>query len=149
MSTIWITGAAQGVGAELVSVALRKGYNVVASDVAMDHLNRTAGERAWESSRVMLSMLDVREEAQWRRVAESLVARWKTLDVMVNNAGVIQPGWLREASIESMHWQIDVNLKGLMLGSHIATELMVPRGRGHIVNIASLAGVAPVPGLGY
>lgn len=146
---MWITGAASGVGRALAGEALRRGYRVLATDIGLAALEETARSDRWPAERVHCSAQDVRDWDRWQALAEWLSSAWGRLDVMINNAGVIQPGFLKEASIDSMHWQIDVNLKGLIMGSRTAVAAMLPRASGHIINIASLAGVAPVPGLGY
>ena len=81
-------------------------------------------------------MLDRAEEA------------WGEIDVVMNIAGVIRPGEIRSIQAEDVDYHFDINVKGLIFGTRAAAQRMIPRGRGHIINVASLASMAPIPGLG-
>ncbi len=146
---VWITGAANGVGAQLVTTALLRGFRIVATDINIEGLKARAQESSWPSELVLIQALDVRSSEQWRQVREALDNRWGQWDVLINNAGILRPGFLREASEEDLTLHLDVNLKGVILGSQLACWYMGSQGRGHIINIASLAGMVPVSGLGY
>jgi 3-oxoacyl-[acyl-carrier protein] reductase len=76
-----------------------------------------------------------------------MVGRWGSLDVLLNVAGVIRPGYVYEVAAADVDFHIDINTKGVIHGTHTAARQMLKQGGGHIVNIASLAGIAPVPGL--
>lgn len=95
----------------------------------------------------MTSSLDVRDAAQWKALVERVVTRWGRLDILLNVAGVLRPGYVDVISDADVHLQIDVNVKGVMFGTQTAAAQMVKQRAGHIINVASLAGVAPVPGL--
>jgi 3-oxoacyl-[acyl-carrier protein] reductase len=69
------------------------------------------------------------------------------LDICINNAGVITPGFIEELPLQSIDFQVDVNIKGVMYGTKYAADMMLRQGAGHIINFASLAGVAPIHGL--
>ncbi len=148
-SVIWITGAANGVGAQLVSAALREGFRVFATDVDEDGLMARSASDSWPGQTVIQERLDVRRIEQWQQGCARLMAQWGRLDVLINNAGVIKPGFLLDTEPAEIDLHLDVNLKGVILGSQTASKAMAAQGHGHIINIASLAGVAPVPGLGY
>jgi 3-oxoacyl-[acyl-carrier protein] reductase len=146
--TFWITGAASGLGHALTSAALAGGHAVFATDIDERKLEATAASSAWPRARVALAGLDVRDPAGWRRAEATLEARFGHLDVMVNNAGVLVLGPLADATDEDIQRTVDVNVKGVMFGSRQAASLMLRTGTGHIINIASLSGLAPVPGIG-
>jgi 3-oxoacyl-[acyl-carrier protein] reductase len=146
--TFWITGAASGLGHALTSAALATGHAVFATDIDERKLEATAARSAWPRERVTLAGFDVRDPAGWRRAEKAFETRFGHLDVMINNAGVLVTGALSEATDEDIHRTVDVNVKGVMFGSRHAAKLMLRAGGGHIVNIASLSGLAPVPGIG-
>ena len=138
---VMVTGAARGIGLGIARRFLDAGAWVTACDIDTDALEGALGRR----DRCTIQALDVRDEAAWTALQES----WQGgLDFMVNNAGVLRPGFLLDAEAASVHLQIDVNLKGVVFGTQTAARIMRDRGsRGHIINISSLAGLAPVGGL--
>ncbi len=141
----FVTGAASGIGAHLVRALLERGARVCAADInaeAMAPLRALADE-----ARLMIAALDVRDPAQWTARVDEVRACWQRLDVMLNVAGVIRPGYIHAFAPEDVHLQLDVNTKGVIFGTQAAARAMRAQGGGHIVNIASLAGVAPIPGL--
>ncbi len=148
-SVMWITGCANGVGAKLVDQAIARGYLVVASDIDLTMLESRSQQMGWPEDRVLLSRLDVQLEDEWSKLYGRLMLKWGRLDILVNNAGVIRPGFLKNTTVSDLDLHLNVNLKGVILGSQLAVRHMLKMDRGHIINIASLAGVAPVPGLGF
>jgi 3-oxoacyl-[acyl-carrier protein] reductase len=145
---VWITGSASGVGLHLTDVFLSRGARVVATDIELDRLRRAARARDWPAERLLAKRLDVTDPVAWDAVYREVVARWERLDLLLNVAGVIRPVWLAEARPQDVHRHIDVNFKGVAFGSRTAARHMIEAGNGHIVNFASLAGIAAVPGIG-
>jgi 3-oxoacyl-[acyl-carrier protein] reductase len=90
---------------------------------------------------------DVRDAGQWESLLAEMVRRWGRVDVLMNVAGVIRPGWVQEGSSVDVDFHLDINVKGVIHGTHAAARMMLKQGGGHIINIASLAGIAPIPGL--
>src|SRR5205085_5137897 len=75
------------------------------------------------------------------------VTTYGRVDVLMNVAGYLLPGYIHETSADQIERHMDINAKGLMLGTQAAARVMVRQGQGHIINIASMAALAPVPGL--
>jgi 3-oxoacyl-[acyl-carrier protein] reductase len=146
----WITGAASGLGHALASSALRSGHAVFATDIDQPTLEAAATASGWPRDRAVVSPLVVRDPAGWRRAETAFETRFERLDVMINNAGVLVTGPLHAATDDDIDRTVDVNVKGVMFGSRHAANLMLRArpGGGHIVNIASLSALAPVPGIG-
>ena len=69
------------------------------------------------------------------------------LDRLFNIAAYLKPGYIHETDPQEIDRHIDINVKGLIIGSQLAAKHMVEQGKGHIVNIASLGGIAPIPGI--
>lgn len=146
--TIIITGCASGIGRHLAGELFRRGHLVIATDVNEEGLERAAREGGWlAGERVLLAGLDVRDPAAWDRVIEKTVSRWGRVDVLMNVAGYLVPVWAHEAKPEDVDRTVDVNVKGLMHGTNAAVRQMLAQGSGHIINIASMAGIVPVPGI--
>ncbi|MDI1482221.1 SDR family NAD(P)-dependent oxidoreductase [Polyangium sp. y55x31] len=147
MAVLVLTGAASGIGAHMTGVFARRGDTVVATDVNLAALEKHAADHAWGTN-VRLAKLDVREAADWDAALATAEREGGGLDVVMNIAGVLKPGWVTDLTAADVDFHLDVNVKGTVLGTRAAAARMVARGRGgHIVNIGSLASLAPVPGL--
>lgn len=142
-----VTGAARGLGREVAFRLARRGYAVHLTDVDGDLATDAAAEiAAATGSRVFASAVDVRDQAAVRQAAQHTVAAVGSLGLWVNNAGVLAtgPAWVQ--SDETRRLMFEVNALGTMHGTVAALEVMRPAGRGHIVNVVSLAGLVAVPG---
>jgi 3-oxoacyl-[acyl-carrier protein] reductase len=142
-----VTGAASGIGRHLVGLLAAAGHRLVAADVDRARLRKEARAAAWPESRVLLRALDVRDAAAWPAVIDLAFQTWRRLDVLLNLAGVLRPSYAHAAPASDVDLHLDVNAKGVIHGTRAAAARMVAQGHGHIVNMASLAALAPVPGL--
>ena len=142
-----ITGCASGIGRHLAQRAAAAGHHVLATDINYELLATDASRLDWPAPRVQIGQLDVRDAEAWQRTIDRAVEAWGHVDVIFNVAGVILPGNVHEISSERMLMHLNVNAGGVMLGTQTAARQMVRQGHGHIVNISSLAGVAPIPGI--
>lgn len=140
-----ITGAASGIGFLIAQTLLRRGDHVWAVDLDVAGLSKLQ-VHASSPAHLRTGALDVRDAEAWERLMGDIAAQWPQLDTVMNVAGVLRPEYVGQTSTASIHLQIDVNTKGLIFGTEAAARLMVPRRHGHIINIASIAGVSPVPG---
>ncbi|RMG89109.1 MAG: SDR family oxidoreductase [Chloroflexi bacterium] len=141
---VLITGAASGIGRHWASVLLARGdkYRLVLTDV--DEAGLRAAFSAGEG--VLLHGMDVRSAEQWQRVLDETLAKYGRLDYLFNIAGGGRPAFFLQQPLENIHWILDVNLKGPLIGMKLAGEIMLQQGQGHIINVASLAGLSPTPG---
>ncbi len=144
---IWLTGCASGVGLHLTGEFLQRGYRVAATDININELKQQALIKKWDVERLLILKLDVTSKENWQSVYQEIINRWQQLDRLLNIAGYLKPGYIHETKSDEIDRHIDINVKGLILGSQLAARHMVPLGRGHIINMASLAGLAPVPGI--
>lgn len=139
-----LTGCASGIGRHLSGVLARAGARVMATDVDEAGLvSATAGL----GGDVQQRKLDVRCAEDWAAAVDVTVAAFGRLDLLFNVAGVSHSAYIHEAAPERISFHLDINLKGVMLGTHYGAKVMVKQRGGHIVNIASLAGLCPVPGM--
>src|SRR5262249_40428921 len=100
---------------------------------------------------VRLRRLDVRDVADWERAIDEAVAAFGRIDVAMNIAGYLMAGWAHEASPEIVDCHLDINVKGVIFGTQAAARQMLKQnkgqGSGHIINIASMSALAPIPGI--
>lgn len=138
-----ITGGARGIGRATAVALVRKGAKVAIGDVDAATAERTASELGGGT---IALPLDVTDRASFERFLDSVEERLGPLDVLVNNAGIMHLGRFEGESDAAAARQIDINLHGVIFGSKLALARFLPRRTGHLVNIASSAGKAGVPG---
>jgi NAD(P)-dependent dehydrogenase (short-subunit alcohol dehydrogenase family) len=136
-----VTGAGRGIGRAIAERLVARGYAVVVTDVDADAARRTAKEIGAAEGVGQ----DVREEGSHAEVAV-IAGTHAPLRVWVNNAGVCHDGTLTEVGSDAVHRLVGVNLLGPTFGMRAALDSFGSAG-GDIVNIASLSGLGPVPGL--
>ncbi|RYG37590.1 SDR family NAD(P)-dependent oxidoreductase [bacterium] len=138
MSKTWfITGASRGLGTEIARAALAAGHNVVATARRPETVTAALGE----SDRLLALPLDVTDGAQAERAVADAVARFGTIDVLVNNAGYGQFGVFEEVTPEDVRAQFETNVFGLMNVTRAAVPTLREGGSGHVFNISSIAGL--------
>lgn len=148
MSDVFLlTGCASGIGRHLTRALSNLGHRVLATDVNEAGLAAAAQQDGWKPESVKRQVLDVRDRAQWEAALASCLAHFGRLDVLLNIAGYLKPGWTWEIDQAQIDRHLDINVKGVMHGVHVVGKHMVERKHGHIINIGSLASLAPVPGL--
>jgi NAD(P)-dependent dehydrogenase (short-subunit alcohol dehydrogenase family) len=143
MPTAVITGAARGLGRAIATTLAAKGYGVHLTDVDGEAAVAAAAELG---ARASASALDVRDGAACDALARELAERQGGLDLWVNNAGIVATGKSWEQSDEIRRAMLEVNTIGTMNGTLAALAPMRRAGRGHVVNIISLAGIVAAPG---
>ncbi len=110
-------------------------------------VNREALAEAFPpGENVVLEAFDIRSVDEWQRVVDETLERFGAIDYLCNIAGIDRSAMLIDQPLENIDALVNVNLKGPLYGMRIVTEHMAARGSGHIINMASLAGVAPTPG---
>jgi NAD(P)-dependent dehydrogenase (short-subunit alcohol dehydrogenase family) len=140
-----VTGAARGIGREIAQGLLEAGAKVVCTSRERERAEQAARELATTTYGETLGLvLDVREEQSVTLAFSVLAERWGGLDVLVNNAGGAPPSqhyhvWDRR--LEDWHYVLETNLTGTFLCTRAAAQLMMPKRRGAIINIASIAGM--------
>jgi NAD(P)-dependent dehydrogenase (short-subunit alcohol dehydrogenase family) len=142
MPTAVITGAGRGLGRAIAETFADRGLTVHVTDVDEE----AAEEVAAELDGAFFSPLDVRDENACRKVAGATVERGGSLDVWVNNAGILLPGVAWEQGDEVRRAMLEVNAVGTMNGTVAALGPMLAAGRGHVINVISLAGLVAAPG---
>ena len=132
-----ITGGARGIGKETARHLVRQGMKVAIGDLDAAATEAAAAELG---ANVRGYALDVTDRASFEAFIDAAEADLGPLDVLVNNAGIMQLGPFLEETDAVAHRQVDINVHGVLYGMKIAVPRFVARGRGHLVNIASSAG---------
>jgi NAD(P)-dependent dehydrogenase (short-subunit alcohol dehydrogenase family) len=140
--TAIVTGGASGVGAALVEALVSHGVDVVCADINLSGAQRVVA-RAHGPGQAHAAQLDVTDARAVQALVASVVARAGSLDLMINNAGIVFVGPVESQTLTQWNQIIDVNVKGVVHGIAAAYPEMVKAGSGHIVNIASAAGLMP------
>ncbi|MEM7352842.1 MAG: SDR family oxidoreductase [Acidobacteriota bacterium] len=141
-----LTGCASGIGRHLANELLQRGHRVLATDLDLEALERYAARAGWPE-RGHVRQLDVCDPEAWQQALDAAESAWGGLDVLLNVAGIIRPALAAEVTIDDVHHHFDINAKGVVFGTRAAARPMIERGAGHIINIASLASLAPIPGI--
>ena len=138
------TGASSGFGEVAARRFVAGGHRVIAAARRVDRLSQLGKELG---SALLPLAMDVTDPASITAALASLPEDWRTLDVLVNNAGLAlgtEPA--QRSSLAEWTTMIDTNTKGLVTVTHAVLPGMVERGRGTIVNVGSIAGNTPYPG---
>lgn len=145
--TFFLTGCASGIGRHLADGLVAQGHSMWATDVNLDALARHAAEKSWPESRVRVRQLDVRDAGAWEDQVREAASAFGRVDVLMNVAGYLWADKCHETSAEAVHLSLDINAKGVIFGTQAAARQMLRQGGGHVINICSMAGLAPIPSL--
>ncbi|MGP4027066.1 SDR family oxidoreductase [Actinomadura sp. 3N407] len=137
-----ITGAARGIGLATARALKAKGATVVIGDI-----DEAAVKEAARSLGVPGLPVDVTSRESFTAFLDAAEESAGRLDVVINNAGIMPIGPVTGESDADARRCLDVNVHGVMLGTKLALDRMLPRGAGHVVNVASVAGITFTPGL--
>ena len=136
-----VTGATAGIGTATAEILAENGYNIIITGrrkVQLDKLKNELGVKY--KSDVLALNFDVRDRKQTESAIDNLPKSWKSIDVLINNAGLAAGlATIQDGDIEDWEQMIDTNIKGLLYITRKIAPIMVERGSGHIVNISSIA----------
>jgi NADP-dependent 3-hydroxy acid dehydrogenase YdfG len=141
--TAAVTGAARGIGKATAQALLAKGMRVAIGDVDLAAAEQTAAELGPSA---IAARLDVTDRASFSAFLDRAEQQLGPIDVLVNNAGIMQIGRFIDEDDLTARRMVDINLHGVILGMKLGLERMLPRDHGHIVNISSQAGKYGSPG---
>jgi len=144
--TILITGATSGIGEAAARIFAANHYRIIITGRRKERLEKLAEELRKEKAEVITLCFDVRKSAEVEKNISSLHGEWKNIDVLVNNAGLASGfGPIQEGETDDWEKMIDTNIKGLLYITRAVAPLMIAHNKGHIINIASLAGKEVYP----
>lgn len=137
-----VTGAASGIGEAIAKLFAKEGARVVASDISKDGLERVVKEIADDGGTAVSVVANVADENDVQQMIDTAVEKFGTLDVLVNNAGIMD-NFVPAHELTDELWDkvLAVNTTGPMRAIRKALPIMMKQGKGSIVNITSVAGV--------
>lgn len=133
-----ITGGAQGMGAADARMLVAEGAKVVIGDI-LDDKGKELADELGDAARYV--HLDVTEADQWKSAVELAIAEFGKVNVLVNNAGIVQVAPLKSLDVERWKKVLDVNLTGALLGIQAVLPSMKESGGGSIINVSSIEGM--------
>ncbi len=139
-----VTGAGSGIGEAIAKRFAEEGARLVVADINMDSAERVTAEISASGGQAMAIAQDVSQEATWTSVLDEVLAVYGQLDVLVNNAGIVIPGTVEEATLDDWRTTQAVNMEGVFLGCRTAIGAMKENG-GSIINISSIEGLVGEP----
>lgn len=137
-----ISGGARGMGASHARLLVQEGAKVVIGDI-LDEEGKALADELGEAARFV--HLDVTQPDQWQDAVSTAVTDFGTLNVLVNNAGIINGSPLQKFRLDKWRQILDVNLTGTFLGIQAAIEPMTAAGGGSIINVSSVEGLRGAP----
>ena len=144
---IFITGATSGIGEGCARKFAAMGSNLILNGRNTAKLEALKQELTAQGVEVLILPFDVRDREAMRQAVDSLEGKWRNIDVLINNAGlVIGMDKEHEGSLDEWDIVIDTNIKALLAMTRMIVPGMVERGCGHIINIGSIAGDAAYAG---
>lgn len=143
-----VTGGARGIGRSTAEAFLAQGAKVAIGDLDAELVAKTAAELDTRPGRKVIGLpLNVTDRASFAAFVSDAEAALGPLDVLVNNAGIMPTGLFADEDPAMTARILDININGVITGSRLATARFAARGSGHLINIASLAGMSGFPGL--
>ena len=142
---IVITGASSGLGAATATKLIKLGAKVVLGARRVDKLKEIVNQMGDNS---MYVKTDVTIRTDLDNLIQQAISRFKHIDVLWNNAGIMPISFFDEGKVEEWERMIDVNIKGVLYGINAVLPHMLERGEGHIIVTSSVAGIKTSPGIG-
>ncbi|MFE6922850.1 SDR family oxidoreductase [Nocardia sp. NPDC057663] len=143
-----ITGGARGIGRATAEAFLAEGATVVLGDIDVNLVEQTAAELSKSSGGHATGLgLDVTDPDSFEKFIATAEQDLGGLDVLINNAGIMPTGSFLDEPLAVADRQFAINVRGVIIGSKLAGKRFVAQGSGHIVNIASVAGLIGSPGV--
>ncbi|MFD7843020.1 SDR family oxidoreductase [Nocardia sp. NPDC059764] len=138
-----ITGGARGIGLATATALQALGAKIAIGDIDETTVKESGAARDFD----VYDKLDVTDQQSFEGFLDEVERRLGPIDVLINNAGIMPTGRVVDEPDQITRRILDINVYGVILGSKLGIARMLPRGHGHVINIASLAGESHIPGL--
>ncbi len=144
---VLVTGAGSGLGRALAFRYAEAGWRVACADIRLERARETVELITGFGIGAMAMRVDVGDDASFEALRDEVLAAWDGVDLVINNAGVASGGPLLTASMDEWRWMLNINLLGVVRGCRLFGPILAEQAEGHILNIASFAGLAGPPGM--
>jgi len=144
---VFITGSASGLGRAMALRFAREGCRVAVADVNDARAMEAAEEVETAGGEALVLHCDITSDASVSDAAAEVDEAWGGVDVLINNAGVAAAGTVIDTSMEDWSWMIDTNLLGAVRMCRTLVPSMQAQRSGHVINVASAAGIVQSPGM--
>lgn len=145
---VFVTGAGSGLGRAIALHYAQQGAEVACTDRDLASAKETLAQVIKEGGSGLAFALDVTQEEDFIGASHRLQQEWQGVDLVVNNAGVATAGDIDAAPMSDWEWVLNINLLGVVRGCKAFAPMLKAQRSGHVVNIASFAGIANPPGMG-
>ncbi len=135
-----VTGASSGIGYATALALSKEGAKVAIGARRIDRLEKLQNEILQNGGQVILQKLDVTQKSDCDSFVDAVIKKWGTIDVLVNNAGLMPLSFIKKLKVDEWDRMIDVNIKGVLYCTASVLPKMLEKKSGHIVNISSVAG---------
>ena len=132
-----VTGSAEGIGKSIAAEFIKEGANVVVADINYEKAEDTVKELGKNAFAIRV---DVTNASQVEKMVSASIERFGKIDILINNAGVVRKGWVKDLPEETWDEVLTINLKGTFLCSKAVLPEMIKNNYGRIVTISSIAG---------
>ena len=143
--TVVITGAGSGFGRGLALDFAKLGWKVAVSDINMERAEESVRLVNGAGGQGIAIRCDVTKPEEVQGLADAVISKWGTADIIINNAGVPVLGFMEKITLEDWRFEIDVMLMSVIYGCRTFIPIFKKQGWGHIVNTASAAGIVSLP----
>ena len=143
---IVMTGAAGGIGSAAARLFAQQGATLVLTDIAGEKLKELGEDLKNSGAQTLQVEHDVTDPESWQSLLERVKKEYGKIDVLLNIAGIVQPGVADRVTLDEIQRQVSINLLGTIYGCRAVLGVMKKQGFGKIINIASLGGIVPMPG---
>lgn len=143
-----ITGGGGGLGQQLSVDFAKRGWKVCVSDVDLARARETVQLVDQNGGKGIAFQCDVTKIDDIQKTADTVLNKWGSVDIIINNAGVPVGGLIKNVPMDDWRWIMNINLMGTIHGCKVFTPIFESQGGGHIVNIASIAGIVSLAGQG-
>jgi 3-hydroxy acid dehydrogenase/malonic semialdehyde reductase len=143
--TILVTGATSGFGRASAELFRNNGWRLILTGRRKDRLQEL--RNSFGEANVHVAVFDIRDRQQVEEMVQAIPQDFQDIDILLNNAGLaLGLGPAHETDLDEWETMVDTNIKGLLYMTRKILPAMVARGKGHIINIGSIAGSWPYPG---
>lgn len=145
MKTVIITGASSGIGEATAKAMGKAGFNIVLAARSIEKLEKLKSKLNSEGIKAIAVKTDVVNRKDMQALAKAAIEEFGSIDVLVNNAGLMPLSFMKNLHHEEWNQMIDVNIKGVLNGIEAVLPTMMKNKSGHIINLSSVAGVKVFP----